>query len=72
MVVMTENPLICLLSKTVLCARLDISARTVENLVKAGRFPPPVRIGKYVYWSEKSISGWQMALFEEQEAWVGT
>ena len=44
-----------LLDKATLCARLNISARTVENMVKDGSFPPPVRVGKYVYWSEVAV-----------------
>jgi predicted DNA-binding transcriptional regulator AlpA len=58
-----------LLTKHDLCARLSISIRTIENLVKAGSFPPPVRIGKCVYWSEIAVSKWQRRLFAEQENW---
>lgn len=59
-----------LLDKASLCARLNISARTLENMVKAGTFPPPVRVGKYVYWSEVAVRSWQRRLFAAQEAWT--
>lgn len=58
-----------LLNKAELCAKLNISPRTIENMVRDGRFPPAVRIGKYVYWSERSIIGWQEKLFAAQTNW---
>jgi len=60
-----------LLDKATLCERLNISPRTVENMVKDGSFPPPVRVGKFVYWSEAAIQTWQRRLFAAQEAWTG-
>lgn len=59
-----------LLGKTQLCERLNISQRTIENMVKDGSFPPPVRVGKYVYWSEIAVRQWQERLFAAQETWV--
>jgi len=66
---MSQYQLPPLLCKAALCDRLAISPRTVENMVKARAFPPPVRIGKQVFWSEKSVLAWQQALFSDQEAW---
>ncbi len=66
---MNDNELAPLLTKAALCTRLAISHRTIENMVKAGTFPPPVRIGKYVYWSERSVCSWQQRIFSEQENW---
>lgn len=60
-----------LLDKASLCERLNISPRTIENMVKDGSFPPPVRVGKYVYWSEVAVRTWQRRLFAAQEAWTG-
>lgn len=42
---MPEYQLPQLLSKAALCSQLAISVRTLENLVRAGDFPPPVCIG---------------------------
>ena len=61
-----------LLNKADLCQKLGISPRTIENMIKDGKFPPAVRIGKYVYWSEKSIARWHDALFTSQEDWRPT
>lgn len=58
-----------LIKKAELCARLSISIRTLENMVKVGQFPPPVRIGKFMYWSNTAVSAWQEKLFAEQESW---
>ncbi|AUN96330.1 DNA-binding protein [Pseudazoarcus pumilus] len=59
-----------LVDKATLCERLNISARTVENMVSAGTFPPPVRVGKRVYWSEIAVRNWQRRMFAAQEAWT--
>lgn len=56
-------------NKQQLCELLSLSERTLENMVNAGTFPPPVRIGKYVYWSEHAVLKWQQNLFFEQESW---
>ena len=61
-----------MLGKADVCARLDISQRTLENMCRAGEFPPPVRLGKCVYWSEKAVLAWHTALFSAQEAWAGS
>ncbi len=66
---MSEPDVTPLLNKAQLCKRLTLSSRTVENMVREGRFPPPVRIGKQVYWSAKAVAGWQKALFTAQENW---
>ena len=58
------------LRKKELCERLNISERTIENMVKEGTFPPPVRVGKYVYWSEAAVRKWQERIFAAQESWV--
>jgi len=56
-----------LLSKESLAKRLGVSVRTIENMVKAGSFPAGVRIGRFIYWSEKVITRWQNQLFQAQE-----
>lgn len=59
-----------LLNKKELCGPLAASDRTIENMVKAGAFPPPVHIGKYTYWSELAIRRWQEMKFSGQENWM--
>lgn len=59
-----------LVDKATLCERLNISVRTIENMVAAGTFPPPVRVGKRVYWSEIAVRNWHRRMFAAQEAWT--
>lgn len=56
-------------NKAEVCARLQISARNLEGMVRGNTFPPPVRIGKCVYWTEKSVTVWMQRMFGVQEAW---
>ena len=58
-----------LFNKVAVCQRLSISKRTLEMMVETGKFPPAVRIGKFVYWSEAAVSKWQRRLFAIQDAW---
>lgn len=64
------TPLSALLGKTKVCEQLGLSERTLENMVRANAFPPPVRIGKCVYWSELAVRRWQEQKFAAQEAWL--
>lgn len=66
---MQHSSIATLLCKAKLCDKLQVSERTLENMVKAGDFPPPVRVGKRVYWSEISVQNWQQKLFAAQESW---
>lgn len=69
---MEDNNISSLVGKISLCQRLNISQRTLENMVKDGLFPPAVRVGKYVYWSEAAVQNWQRRQFSAQEAWTPT
>lgn len=59
-----------LLNKSHVCETLGISQRGLENMVKRNEFPPPVRVGKQVYWTQKSLDGWKRRLFSAQENWA--
>lgn len=58
-----------LLDKQQVARTLGISIRTVDNLVKAGDFPPGVRIGRFLYWSQRTIATWRRNQFASQEQW---
>jgi predicted DNA-binding transcriptional regulator AlpA len=62
-------PLNNTLKKDDICERFSLSERTLENMVKANLFPPPVRLGKYVYWSEVAVHKWHTRYFCAQESW---
>lgn len=66
---MTDSTRPVLLKKSQVCERLALSARTLESMVQAGKFPPPLRLGKCVYWSETAIAAWLARAFGAQEAW---
>ncbi len=57
------------LDKPTVCDRLGVAPRTLENMVRDGEFPPPVRVGKRVFWSEVAVAAWHKRLFAAQEAW---
>ena len=58
-----------LLKKREVCQRLSMSERSLEGMVKSAEFPPPVRMGRHMYWSEVAVSGWIQRRFHAQEAW---
>lgn len=67
---MSQETVSSLLNKTTLCERLGISPRTLEYMVSRQEFPPPVRVGKKVYWSDVAVLRWQRQLFLSQENWM--
>lgn len=58
-----------MLNKDALAARLSLSARTIDNRVKAGDFPPGVRIGKFVYWTEAAVTACHTRVLGVQLGW---
>lgn len=64
-----STPVAELLDKARVCERLAVSSRALEYMVKDGTFPPPVRVGRKVYWSDIAVRRWQQRLFAAQEAW---
>ena len=58
-----------LLTKAELCVLLRISQRTLEGMVAAGEFPPGVRIGRFMYWTDSVVPVWAARMFGEQQAW---
>ncbi len=58
-----------MLKKEQVCKTLGISERTLENFVRDNKFPPPVRVGKWCFWSPKVIDNWLQRQFSAQENW---
>jgi len=44
--------------RAVVCRRIDVSKSKVYNMVRAGEFPPPVRIGKLAMWLASDVDEW--------------
>lgn len=49
--------------------RLNMCTRSIQKLVKAGRFPRGVHLGRDVCWLESVVDQWLEAKFSEQMAW---
>jgi len=57
-----------ILSKDAVCKRLDISARCLENMVTAKRFPRGVKIGKAAFWSVSAVEEFLRREFAVQDS----
>lgn len=64
---MPTQPL--LLSKLEVTALVRVSDRSIERLVKTGRFPPPLRLGKATFWDEPVVTGWLNDKLTTQRTW---
>lgn len=60
---------ITLLTKSEVVQRLGISERSLEKLVKACKFPPPLRIGKQAQWVDTVVHKWLEHTVAKQIAW---
>jgi prophage regulatory protein len=58
-----------LLKKPAVCAQLNISLRTLDNMIGEGRFAPGVRVGRYLYWTEEAVHRWHTEQFGAQAQW---
>jgi prophage regulatory protein len=58
-----------LLGKQEVMSLLGVSDRTLEKLVRAGNFPPPVRLGKTARWAESIVATWLQQKVASQLAW---
>jgi prophage regulatory protein len=65
----TQLPFPKLLGKADIQKLLDVSDRTLEKMVRARQFPPPLRLGKTVRWAETVIQQWLATRLEAQMAW---
>ena len=58
-----------LLFKNVVAERLGVSERTIEKLVKARKFPPPLKLGKNAMWSQDVVERWLEQALAPQLTW---
>ena len=66
---MTANAFDLIVAKCEVTERLHISERTLEKLVRARRFPPPLRLGKLAMWDESVVAAWLDKAVAEQREW---
>jgi prophage regulatory protein len=48
---------------------LSLSERAIEKLVKDGKFPPPLRLGKHAVWSKPVVCRWLESSLQPQQDW---
>ncbi len=63
----TELPSLC--TKSDVATLLRMCERSIERLVKARQFPPPVRLGKMQFWEREAVDAWLNTRFESQRNW---
>lgn len=61
---------ISLLEKSEVTKRLRICERTLENLVKAQKFPRGLKLGKNIVWNEVAVEKWLANALEAQMNWT--
>ena len=49
---------------------LRMKKRCLEGLVLCREFPPPVQLGRKVYWSRQAVEQWRNIKFAPQLVWV--
>jgi predicted DNA-binding transcriptional regulator AlpA len=63
---------VSLLDKKAVCDQLRISSRCLEGWVAQGRFPRPVRVGRFNYWDSVAVERWIAMTFSAQRNWNPT
>lgn len=59
-----------ILEKEAVCAMLGMKKCCLEGLVPRREFPPPVQLGRKVYWSRQAVEQWCNIKFAPQLVWV--
>lgn len=57
MSVTTSSPDV-LLTKSDVAKLLQVTPRTIENLLRAGRLPQPMRLGSHPRWLQSHLTEW--------------
>ena len=47
-----------LITKDDVAKMFQVRNRTIEKWVKDGKFPRPLKIGRYVWWDENELMAW--------------
>jgi predicted DNA-binding transcriptional regulator AlpA len=67
-VLMSPEPFV-ILKKPEVCARLEISSRSLDALVSNEEFPAGVKRGKYMNWSQTAVETYLRNQYATQEKW---
>ena len=58
-----------LMTKVQVCELLQVCERTIENMVNAKSFPPPLRLGKTSRWARSVVESWLALRLRPQLEW---
>lgn len=58
-----------LIFKSSVAERLGVSERTIEKLVVARKFPPPLKLGKNAMWASDVVERWLEQALAPQLSW---
>lgn len=58
-----------LIFKSSVAQRLGVSERTIEKLVVARKFPPPLKLGKNAMWANDVVERWLEQALAPQHTW---
>lgn len=58
-----------LIFKSSVAERLGVSERTIEKLVAARKFPPPLKLGKNAMWAQDVVERWLAQALAPQTSW---
>jgi len=58
-----------LIFKSSVAERLGVSERTIEKLVAARKFPPPLKLGKNAMWAQDVVERWLEQALAPQINW---
>jgi predicted DNA-binding transcriptional regulator AlpA len=58
-----------LIFKSAVARRLGVSERTIEKLVVARKFPPPLKLGKHAMWANDVVELWLERALAPQHTW---
>lgn len=58
-----------LILKSAVAERLGVSERTIEKLVVARKFPPPLKLGKNAMWANDVVERWLEQALVPQQTW---
>ena len=63
------NSPVHLIFKSAVASRLGVSERTIEKLVVARKFPPPLKLGKNAMWANDVVERWLEQALAPQQSW---
>ena len=69
MVASNKNALL-LLKAAEAAERFGCSVRTWRTWDRSGRTPPPVRVGRSLYWRPNELAAWVEAGYPDRAAWI--